>query len=157
MDYKNLFEYKDGMLIWREDKRGFTKAGCLAGSLRRDGYIGLALSTKYLFAHRVVWEMHYGEIPEGMLIDHINGDRSDNRIDNLRLCTTRQNAYNRGKTAANKSGFKGVCWHKQKAKWVAQITIDGKNKFLGFFTDPEEAYIAYCEVALTRYGEFARL
>ena len=74
-----------------------------------------------------------------------------------RICTFQQNHFNRGKQVNNKSGYKGVSWHKQKEKWVAQIKIEGKNKFLGFFTDPEKAYKAYCERAIEHYGEFAKL
>ena len=114
------------------------------------------MEKKYHWVHRVVYTMHHGEIPEGMSIDHINNIRDDNRIENLRMCTHQQNHYNRGKQSNNKSGYKGVSWHKQKGKWVAQIKIDGRNKFLGFFEDPKEAYDKYCEVAIGRYGEFAQ-
>jgi hypothetical protein len=157
MDYNNLFSYRDGELYWLKAPAKWMKDGDLAGSLRDDEYIGIYFEGKYLFAHRVIWEMHNGKIPDGLVIDHIDGCRYNNKLENLRVCTFQQNHFNRGKQANNKSGFKGVSWHKQKQKWVAQIKIDGKNKFLGFFIDPEVAYAKYCEVALDRYGEFAKL
>jgi hypothetical protein len=106
-----------------------------------------------LSMHRVVM----GEIPLGYEVDHINGNKVDNRKSNLRICTKMQNYRNRGKTKANTSGFKGVSWHKRIKKWVVQIHIDGKNKSLGYFIDPYEGYLAYCEAAIKHHGEFANL
>jgi hypothetical protein len=158
MDYNNLFTYDNGDLYWiSSNARNVKLNNNKAGSLRRDGYIGIFINSKYHFAHRIIWEMHNGRIPKGLVIDHINGIRSDNRLENLRLCTESQNCFNRPKQSNNKSGFKGVSWHKQKTKWVAQIKIDKRNKFLGFFSNPLEAYKKYCEVAKLHYGEFARL
>ena len=157
MDFKNLFVYNNGDLFWIDSPNSLVPAGSLAGSLREDGYIGIFINGKYFFAHRIIWEMFNQEIPAGMVIDHIDGIRNNNRIENLRVCTFQQNHFNRGKQSNNKSGFKGVSWHKQKQKWVAQIKIDGRNKFLGFYTNPVKAYEKYCEVARERYGEFAKL
>lgn len=157
MDYKNLFEYKNGNLYWIESPNSLVPAGSIAGSLRNDGYVGIFVKGTYYFAHRIVWEMHNGQIPDGLVIDHIDQNRSNNLIENLRVCTFQQNHFNRGKQANNKSGFKGVSWHKQKQKWVAQIKIEGRNKFLGFFTDPVKAYEKYCSVAIEHYGEYVRL
>ena len=149
MDFNNHFVYSDGLLLNKATNKQ-------AGSLRTDGYVGVVLKGKYFFAHRIIWEMHNGSIPKEFVIDHIDGDRSNNKLENLRLCTFQQNHFNRGKQANNKSGFKGVSWHKQKAKWVAQIKVKGKNKFLGFFNCPEEAYKAYCDNAIIFYGYMAR-
>ena len=157
MDYNNLFLYVDGDLVWIDSPNSLVPAGSSAGTLRKDGYVGVFIKGTYQFAHRIIWEMYYGEIPEGLVIDHINGDRADNRLENLRMCTFQENHFNRGKQSNNKSGYKGVSWHKQKQKWVAQIKLDGRNKFLGFFDDPAKAYARYCEVARGRYGEFAKL
>lgn len=157
MDYWNLFKYKDGDLYWIHDVNPNARANSKAGTLRQDGYIGVFIQGTYYFAHRIIWEMHNSEIPAGLVIDHINRVRSDNRVENLRICTLQQNHFNRSKQINNKSGFKGVSWHKQKQKWVAQIKIEGRNKFLGFFIDPVEAYEKYCKVAIAHYGEYARL
>ena len=157
MDYTNLFYYKDGILFECETRSRMAVKDAPAGTLRSDGYIGIFVGKRYLFAHRLIWQMFKGPIPVGLFIDHIDNNRANNDILNLRLCTTQENAFNRGKQSNNKSGYKGVCWHKQKAKWVAQIKIDGRNKFLGFFVDPTEAYEKYCEVAIERYGDFCQL
>lgn len=156
MDYKNLFEYSNGELYWLVDK-GTAKAGEFAGSVRNDGYVGLFIDNKYFFAHRIIWEMFRGPVPDGLIIDHIDTVRWHNQIDNLRVCTFQQNHFNRGMMSNNTSGYKGVSWHKQKQKWVAQIKVEGRNKFLGFFTNPETAYAAYCGAAIQNYGDFARL
>jgi hypothetical protein len=156
MDYNNLFTYKNGILYYKIDV-AFMKVGDKAGTLRSDGYIGIYIQKKYHWAHRIIWTIFNGEIPEELFIDHIDGNRSNNFIENLRLCTTQENAYNRGKQSNNKSGYKGVSFHKQKQKWVAQIKLEGKNKFLGFFVNPQDAYEAYCAKAIEHYGEFASL
>ena len=157
MDYNNLFKYENGDLYWISSPNSYVPAGSRAGTLRKDGYIGIFINGTYYFAHRVIWVMHNGEIPNVLVIDHIDGDRSNNKLENLRVCTFQENHFNRGKQSNNKSGFKGVSWHKQKQKWVAQIKIEGKNKFLGFFINPEDAYSKYCEMALLHYGEYAKL
>ena len=157
MDYNNLFSYVNGVLFWKISPGGGYCAGDKAGTLRADGYIGIYFQGKYYFAHRIIWEMFNGPIPDGLVIDHKDAIRSNNLVENLRICTFQQNHFNRGKQANNKSGFKGVSLHKQKQKWVAQIKIEGKNKFLGFFKDPEKAYEAYCAMALLHFGEFAKL
>jgi hypothetical protein len=157
MDYIGLFEYRDGKLFWIKPTARHMKAGHPAGTMRKDGYIGVFLYGKYLFAHRIIWEMHNGPIPEGLVIDHIDTVRDNNRIDNLRVCTFQENHFNRNKGSNNKSGYKGVSWHKQKQKWVAQITIEGRSKFLGFFVDPVKAHEKYCEFAILHYGEYAKL
>ena len=157
MDYNNLFAYESGILTWIVKPCRNIEAFTIAGTLRDDGYIGVFIDGKYHFAHRIIWEMHNGSIPEGMVVDHIDRIRNNNLIENLRICTFQENHFNRGKQSNNKSGFKGVSWHKQKQKWVAQIKLDGKNKFLGFFTCPEKAYLKYCETAIERYGEYANL
>lgn len=157
MDYNNLFTYKEGVLFWKESPAFNIPANSIAGTLRSDGYIGIFLNKKYFFAHRIIWEMFNGKIPEGFVIDHIDGNRANNLLLNLRVCTFQENHFNRGKQINNKSGFKGVSFHKQKQKWVAQIKIDGRNKFLGFFKTPEDAYEKYCETAILNYGEFVKL
>lgn len=99
------------------------------------------LGVKHI-AHRVVWAMCHGEWPDGE-IDHINRNPSDNRIENLRIATATENARNKGDYANNKSGYRGVTWHKSSSKWMAQIKVFKKNIHLGLFNDPAEAGAAY--------------
>lgn len=95
--------------------------------------------------------------PKGMLTDHRNSNGLDNRRDNLRICNKFQNGMNRGKNDNNKSGYKGVCWHKASKKWRASIHINGKQIHLGLFNANKEAAIIYNEAAIKHFGEFGRL
>lgn len=98
--------------------------------------------------------------PDGLLTDHIDGDKLNNRRSNLRLATHTENHQNRGKQDNNTSGYKGVFLHNPKLKkpWRARITIPGNtNKHLGFFATPELAARAYNKAATEHHGEFARL
>lgn len=87
--------------------------------------------------------------------DHINGNRIDNRRENLMVCKRSENSHNQKISIDNTSGFKGVYWDKPYKKWRARILINNKRKHLGYFTTPEEAHSACCEAAIKYYGEFA--
>lgn len=87
--------------------------------------------------------------------DHINGNGLDNRRENLRLATKSQNNANRRISKNNKSGYKGVSWHKASGKWVAGIKVNGKSINLGGYDTPEQAHKAYCDAAIKYFGEFA--
>lgn len=105
-------------------------------------------------AHRVSWAVHYGEWPRAE-IDHVDNDRRNNRIGNLREATRSENMRNRGIENKNKSGYKGVSWCKQNRKWVARIGVDGKSIWLGRFSDIQDAANAYKTAAKEAFGEFA--
>jgi hypothetical protein len=115
----------------------------------RDGY---AVTKENTTMHRMIMNP-----PEGMFVDHINGKRWDNRKENLRICTHKQNNRNRKPHKRKCSSiYKGVTWSKAHGKWVARIIVDHKQVFLGYFADEREAAIAYNTAALKYYGEFAR-
>lgn len=103
------------------------------------------------------YKMHRVVMPEVAQIDHINGNRLDNRKANLRPCTHSENQRNRRKTKVCSSPYKGVYWHKRENKWVAQIRYEGKQKSLGRYQTAEEAAAAYDEFAKLYHGEFAFL
>lgn len=105
-----------------------------------------------LYMHREVLGLR-----KGTFCDHINGDRLDNRRENLRSATHAQNMFNKRKYKTNKSGIKGVCWDKNRNKFVAQIGVGGKHINLGRFTKVEDAIRAYNNAALIYHGEFATL
>ncbi len=102
--------------------------------------------------HRLIWVWHNGPIPDGMQIDHINGLRHDNRIENLRLATNGQNQAN--KAVRNRTGFKGVK-RQRSGRWEARIRLNGKRICLGTFDSPEQAHAAYLGAARVAHGEFA--
>ena len=120
---------------------------------RPDCYIGMSIDNRAYPCHRLAWLYVYGSFPDGYL-DHINGDRHDNRIANLRPATRSQNHGNSRRPRNNTSGFKGVI--KFRTKWLAQITKNNRNIYLGTFNTPEAAHAAYCEAAQKLFGEFAR-
>jgi len=88
-------------------------------------------------------------------IDHINGDRDDNRIENLRLANSQQNQANSKVRTNNKSGFKGASLHSLSGLYMSRIMVDGKTKLLGYFKTPEEANVAYTKAAKEAFGEFS--
>ncbi len=94
---------------------------------------------------------------QGLYIDHINGNRLDNRKTNIRLCTQMQNTYNRGLASNSSSGYKGVSWHSRIKKWQTRIGFNHKRKHLGYYNTKKEAALAYNEAAIKYYGEFARI
>jgi hypothetical protein len=103
-----------------------------ASSLAGNGYIQIKIGKKSLIAHRVCWALHYGEWPDGS-IDHINGIRSDNRIENLRVVSRQTNQRNMKKYSTNKSGIVGVVRDTNRNKWYAYITIGNRKKNIGRF------------------------
>lgn len=106
---------------------------------KKKGYLLFRFRGKYYRVHRVVWFMIYGTQPKS--IDHINGIRDDNRIDNLRSCTTSQNKMNTKSYANNTSGHKGVYFlgEKHKNKWIVKIGVKGKSIYIGIYNCIEEA------------------
>lgn len=99
--------------------------------------------------------MHHGIDPGKMQIDHINGDSTDNRIENLRLATSQQNNRNRRIASNNKSGVRGVCWCRSKRKWKAYIMIDGKMHNLGGFDSLQDAQAKRISAEIMHFGEFS--
>jgi hypothetical protein len=170
MNWSDYFTYDSdsGELIWRSRPRDhFTtdnvwlcflgrNANKIAGHKERSGYTAVRVDYKPYRAHRVIWEMHYGPIPEGMQIDHINMVRSDNRLCNLRLANNAQNNSNRGLQSNNTSGHKGVAWDRSRGKWAAQIMVGQKNIHLGRYDSIDEAVAVRQRATETRHGQFAR-
>lgn len=126
-----------------------------AGFVNRYGYLSIKLGRVAYRGHRLAWFISYGEWPEDSQIDHINGDRADNRIENLRLATKSQNMMNRGIQAGNTTGYKGVSLDKSKGQFRASIKVMKRHKHLGYFDRAEDAAIAYAKASLALHGEFA--
>lgn len=111
---------------------------------------------KEYLAHRVLWELVNGQIPSNKEVDHVNGNKSDNRLSNLRLATPFQNRCNAGKRAHNTTGIKGVFWDRAREKWVAYIGVNGIQINLGRHATEGLAAIAYAKAAIRYHGQFAR-
>ena len=129
--------------------------GDIAGNTNWRGYTSIWINAKQYAAHRLAWAVCNGSWPNGD-IDHINEDKSDNRISNLRQATRSQNMFNRGKNKNNTSGFKGVAFCKDTGRWRAQMSIYGKSIKIGRFDTKEEAAKAYLAKAQELRGEFAK-
>lgn len=124
MNWHDIFDY-DGEKLYRKDTG--KKAGTKAGPL---GYIQCRIGggRKKVYAHRIIWEMHKGKIPEGMVIDHINHIGDDNRVENLRLASVKENSSNVKRAKNNTSGIQGVRRRSDSGKWYADLRVDGKLK-----------------------------
>lgn len=131
-------------------------AGKMAGGPHNSGYWSINFKgTKHL-AHRLAWLHAYGEWPK-KLIDHINLDRRDNRLSNLRLATSVQNCSNAKTRTDSTSGFRGVWFRSDRGKWCAQIHHAHRRRHLGTFESHIEAHHAYAKAAVEIYGDFCPL
>jgi hypothetical protein len=141
---KELLHYdpETGLFTWLVSTSNCVKVGDVAGSVSH-GYRIIKIDGKKYGAHRLAFLYITGNLPENDT-DHINGIRDDNRWCNLREATRAENMQNKAPYKAGTSKYPGVYWHKQRQKWVAQITINGKQKHIGLFETEEEAYSAYC-------------
>ncbi len=147
----SLFDYKDGNLYWKEYEYPRRK-NLLAGTKGTINRIYIKLNGKTYLAHRLIFLYHNGYLPK--CIDHIDNNPLNNRIENLREATHRENAQNKKLSITNKCGYKGVS--KSQNKYVAQIQINGIKKNLGYFKTPSEAHEAYKKEADKSFGQFAR-
>lgn len=173
MNWHDFFTYDadTGNLIWKHrDLCSFANermgkvwntrfAGKVAGGMSGNGYLNIVVNGLRCPVARVVWEMHKGALAKGEYVDHVNGSKTINRIDNLRKCSNTENCRNSRRPKNNTSGFKGVTRAMdggKPGKWIAQITVDRNHIHLGRFDTPEKAHDAYCEAALLHHGQFAR-
>jgi hypothetical protein len=149
------FEYKDGMLYWKKHVQANKYVGKPVGSVCNLGYYNTRHKNVNYKVHRIIFLMHNGYAPE--VIDHIDGNPSNNKIENLREATPSLNKCNQVIYKSNTSGVKGVSWSSEQKRWKTQISFNGKRKYLGTFkvlSDAEEF------VNLARdmiHGEFARV
>ena len=154
-DYlRELLSYDpSGALYWRVT-RGSVKAGSLAGCKDRNGYWVVRIDRRNFLAHRLAWQLHHSESPP-RYIDHINGNPSDFRMENLRPATASQNLANSRKQANTKSGIKGVNPVSKCNSWCAQIVHQGRRHWIGSFRTKEAAGEAYLAKAKELFGGFA--
>ena len=118
-------------------------------SIENSGYVHTTIKGEHIRLHKYL-------LGYDGFIDHQNGDRSDNRRSNLRICTNAENVRNQRLSVRNTSGYKGVCFDKRREKFEASITVNFKKKFLGYYDSPVEAAHAYDRAAFLLHGEFAR-
>ena len=156
-ELRELLDYdpEAGKLTWKVQTSSRALAGEEAGSLESRGYRQIRIRGVRYPAHRLAWYYIYGVEPKEYL-DHINGERDNNRLENLREATHAQNLRNRGKLPNNTSGFKGVHWDRRDKKFVAKCRVNGKRHHLGYHDTAEAAHEAYKAFATKEHGAFAR-
>ena len=125
---------------WRIGKGCRAIDGAVAGWTSDQGYTLIGIGGYDYFAHRLAWLYVYGQFPIDQ-IDHINHDKSDNRMVNLRAATTQENQQNISIPKTNKSGVVGVSWYKNLSKWTAKIKVDGMSIHLGYFKEFADAVV----------------
>ena len=156
----NFFYYspeKSG-LCWKEDRGKRIKAGTPAGSFDKTiKYWRIKIKHKSFLAHRLVWILNKGCIPKGIHIDHKDRNTFNNCIDNLRQATVTENNRNITKRLDNTSGITGVCFATREKKWIAYISLDGKQKELGRYKDIYSAQLARKNAEHTHYNKFSPL
>lgn len=155
-DFQKIIDYnpETGAFTWKINRRGHYCAGKPVGSVDDAGYRVMSICGRMFKAHRLAWLFVYGCWPS-KLIDHINRDKSDNRICNLREACHSENNINTGLRGDNTSGVRGVSWCSRTKRWMAQICVRKQYVFLGRFASKEEAAAAYNDAAVKGYSEFA--
>jgi len=155
-ELKEVLEYNPdtGLFTWIKSNGRRVKVGSVAGNKDHNGYRRVTINRQRYMEHRLVYLYMTGNFPENF-IDHINHIRDDNRWANLRNATTSQNGSNRVKQKNNKSGYKGVRWHKTNKRWHAEIRYMNKYIHLGLYTTPQEAAEAYKKKSIELFGEFS--
>lgn len=143
MDWVELFVYDNltGYLHWKIRPNNRVKVGDVAGCLHHTGYVIVRACRQNFLAHRIVWDLNNptDKLLRDEQIDHIDQDKTNNRLHNLRKVSSVENGRNRPKNINNTSGVVGVYWYSQYAKWRAQIVVAGKLVFLGYFDEKAQA------------------
>jgi len=150
------FDHKDGHLYWKKVMHQNKQylVGQEVGSIHKTGYRHVTWMGKIHKVHRLIFLLEHGYLPKE--IDHINGDRQDNRLENLRGVTRSENQFNKAMCSNNTSGFRGVNWHKHSKSWVVRVCTKGKTKILGYFKDLELAGLVADEARNLYHGKFAK-
>lgn len=138
MNWHEHYEYRSGKL-YRRYSNNKHKEGAEVGWVDKAGYVRTKFGQKMTFAHRIIWEMHNGKIENGIEIDHINGFKSDNRIENLRAISHSLNMKNKTIYANNKTGVTVVFYNEASSTYDAYITINRSRKRIGSYSTISEA------------------
>lgn len=132
------YDSTTGVFTWTNPSSNRVKLGDVAGNIEPTGYVGMVVNYGRYRAHRLAWLYVYGVMPDGE-IDHMDGNKSNNAISNLRVVTSTQNKENTGLLRNNTSGVRGVYWDKRRQKWMARVQHHNKWVFLGRFDSLSEA------------------
>ena len=157
-ELRRRFDYDEatGRLIYKipPGKNHPQRVGKPAGTKHSEGGWVVTVNYGHYLNCRLVWMHVYGEDPGELEVDHKDGDRSNDRLSNLRLATRAQQQWNVPKSSRNKSGYKGVIFYARTGRWRAYINEAGKSKHLGYFSTKEEAAAVYQQAAKNLHREF---
>ena len=146
-------EYKDGQLVWKTGK-GRRVMGSPLGTPHNRGYMATSLEGRRFLVHTLVFAYHNGYFPT--MVDHIDGDRLNNRIENLRECDYNENGYNSKLRKDNTSGHKNVSWSRVMKKWCVRLGTNKKYQVVGYFDTVDNAALVAAKVREERHGVFAK-
>ena len=149
---RTAFTYDNGVLRWQASPSRNVKAGSAAGSANQRGYVQIQWNRKLFVAHKLIFAYHHGWIPP--LVDHIDGDTTNNKIENLRAATVAENQYNSRRRADNASGYKNV--RKRGLKWQVCVVKDGRKNHYGCFDTLDAAVLVAQQAREQLHGSFAR-
>jgi hypothetical protein len=151
---KQIFYYDNGNLYWKIRHGSLGMVGKKVGSLMQNGYYTTKINKKSYLIHRLIYLWHHGNLPQ--FLDHIDLNKGNNKIENLREATKSQNALNRKLLKNNTSGHKNVIFNKKSKKWLVRLTINGKDKDFGYYKNLELAGLVAEEARNITHKEFAR-
>ena len=152
---KNLLEYKNGDLFWKVDRGSQKVQGKKAGTKLPTGHVVVRIRELggAIYAHRIVFYLINGYVPN--MIDHVNNNPSDNRIENLRVCTRSENYMNKGAHRNSKSRIKNVYFNKRLNTWYVQLKAGGRVFYVGCLKTVEEAKAVAFALREKHHGQFA--
>lgn len=148
---QSLFEYRDGNLYWKKTINSRAIKNSKAGYISKKGYCYITVNKKTFLAHRLIFTFFHGYIPN--VIDHIDRNPLNNKIENLRDVTSQINSYNQKLNIKNKSGVSGVSFCKRRKLWVVRFNVNKKPMYFGRFKDLELAEL----VAIEAKDKFHRM
>lgn len=153
---RELFKYdpESGLVTRRISVSSSARCGDLVGTPTSSGYLRCQVDGRSYYLHRIIWKILHGEDPPEV-VDHRNGTKTDNRDENLRSASHAQNMWAKKRSSSNRSGVKGVCYHRRDRKWQAAITVAGKQIYLGSFERIDDAAFAYASTSKRFFGSFS--
>ncbi|ESL86576.1 hypothetical protein L420_03771 [Enterobacter hormaechei subsp. hoffmannii UCICRE 9] len=152
-----LLDYnpETGVFTWKVTKSGWVVKGRTVGSKNNNGYLRVGIGRRHYFLSRIAFFLCTGQSPEE--VDHINGDRTDNRACNLRAASRHENCLNKSVRSDSRTGVKGVSWRPDVKKWSARSTdSSGKRVFLGYYRTISDAVAVLNDFRREQHGEFAK-
>jgi len=154
-ELRDVFYYKDGEIYWRvlKGRRTSGPVGCINSRGYKTVRVILNGRVHCLTAHRIIFAMSNNFWPDQ--VDHINGDRADNRIENLRKASCSQNCVNRNYIYSNKNKYRGYTYRESRGIYEVYVTTNNKNKYIGSYLTEEEAALAYNHAVRDIHGDFS--